>query len=219
MSTDILTLHGEVMGLIGNFMDLIGLGDVTGVDVLFAAMAIIGTFLFLIYFILILIGGVADGAMDILPGDVDVDIGAEGIFHVLTIQGLLSFVMMFGIFGLAVSQADQNAFVAIIAGTVAGSISMYLIGKVFQLMKSLEMDNTVKYSEAIGAKGTVYRTINAGEHGQVQVEYQGALRTSDAVAEDESLTIKTGKFIYVVDAIGETLIVKPLDITQTKEEE
>ena len=44
--------------------------------------------------------------------------------------------MMFGIFGLAVSQADQNAFVAIIAGTVAGSISMYLIGKVFQLMKS-----------------------------------------------------------------------------------
>jgi photosystem II stability/assembly factor-like uncharacterized protein len=96
---------------------------------------------------------------------------------------------------------------------------MYLIGKVFQLMKSLEMDNTVKYSEAIGAKGTVYRTINAGEHGQVQVEYQGALRTSDAVAEDESLTIKTGKFIYVTDAIGETLIVRPLDITQPNEEE
>jgi membrane protein implicated in regulation of membrane protease activity len=86
-------------------------------------------------------------------------------------------------------------------------------------MKSLEMDNTVKYSEAIGAKGTVYRTINAGEHGQVQVEYQGALRTSDAVSEDETLTIKTGKFIHVVNAIGETLIVKPLDISSSKEEE
>ena len=157
--------------------------------------------------------------MDMLPGDVDMDIGAEGIFHVLTIQGLLSFVMMFGIFGLAVSQTDQNAFVAIVAGTVAGSISMYIIGKVFQLMKSLEMDNTVKFSEAIGAKGTVYRTINAGEHGQVQVEYQGALRTSDAVAEDENLVIKTGKFIQVIHAIGETLIVKPLDITVKPEEE
>lgn len=219
MSASILSRISDVMGLIGSFMDLIGLGEVTGVDVLFAAMAIIGTFLFLIYFILILIGGVADGAMDMLPGDVDMDIGAEGIFHVLTIQGLLSFVMMFGIFGLAVSQTDQNAFVAIVAGTVAGSISMYIIGKVFQLMKSLEMDNTVKFSEAIGAKGTVYRTINAGEHGQVQVEYQGALRTSDAVAEDENLVIKTGKFIQVIHAIGETLIVKPLDITVKPEEE
>ena len=60
MSTDSLSIHGEDMGLIGNFMDLIGLGEVTGVDVLFAAMAIIGTFLFMIYFLLILIGVVAD---------------------------------------------------------------------------------------------------------------------------------------------------------------
>ena len=62
MSASILSRISDVMGLIGSFMDLIGLGEVTGVDVLFAAMAIIGTFLFLIYFILILIGGVADGA-------------------------------------------------------------------------------------------------------------------------------------------------------------
>jgi ribosomal 50S subunit-recycling heat shock protein len=59
----------------------------------------------------------------------------------------------------------------------------------------------------------VYRTINAGEHGQVQVEYQGALRTSDAVAEDDTLVIETGKFIKVVKTIGETLIVIPLDIS------
>jgi hypothetical protein len=39
------------------------------------------------------------------------------------------------------------------------------------------------------------------------------------VSEDETLTIKTGKFIHVVNAIGETLIVKPLDISSSKEEE
>ena len=44
------------MGLIGDFLDVIGLGGITGVDVLFAAMALMGTFLFIIYFILILIG-------------------------------------------------------------------------------------------------------------------------------------------------------------------
>jgi len=93
------------MGLIGDFLDLLGLGGISGVDYLFAAMAIIGTFLFLVYFALILIGGAADGALGAVGFDVDFDMGAEGVFHMLTLQGLLSFMMMFGIFGLAVTQS------------------------------------------------------------------------------------------------------------------
>ncbi|MAP59919.1 MAG: hypothetical protein CL978_06800 [Euryarchaeota archaeon] len=198
------------MGLIGDFLEMVGLGGITGVDVLFAAMAIIGTLLFTIYFLLILIG-------DFTGGLFDFEMDADGVFHLFTIQGLLSFIMMFGIFGLSVSQADQNAFVAIIAGTIAGSFSMYIVGKVFQMMSSLEQDNTVEHSQAIGARGTVYRTIKAGELGQVQVEYQGALRTESAMAKDENLVIKTGKFIKVVDAIAERLIVVPLDINSQEE--
>ena len=201
------------MGLFGDLLDFIGLGGITGIDILFAVMAIIGTVLFLIYFLLVMLFGFAD---DILP--FDMDMSADGIFHLFTIQGILSFMMMFGIFGLAMTQADQHSLIAIIVGVIAGTVSMYIVGKIFQMMKSLEMDNTIKYSEAIGAKGTVYRTINAGEHGQVQVEYQGALRTSDAVAQDDKLTIQTGKFIKVIDAIGETLIVEPLDISSNSEE-
>ena len=198
------------MGLIGDFLEMVGLGGITGVDVLFAAMAIIGTLLITIYFLLILIG-------DFTGGLFDFEMDADGVFHLFTIQGLLSFIMMFGIFGLSVSQADQNAFVAIIAGTIAGSFSMYIVGKVFQMMSSLEQDNTVEHSQAIGARGTVYRTIKAGELGQVQVEYQGALRTESAMAKDENLVIKTGKFIKVVDAIAERLIVVPLDINSQEE--
>lgn len=193
------------MGLFGDFLDLIGLGGITGVDILFAAMAIVGTFLFIIYFLLILIG-------DFTGGFFDFEMDADGIFHLFTIQGLLSFIMMFGIFGLSVSQADQNAFVAIIAGTIAGTFSMYIVGKVFQMMASLEKDNTVEHSQAIGARGTVYRTIHPGKTGEVQVEYQGGLRTESAVAKDETLKLETGKFIEVVDVITERLIVIPLDI-------
>ena len=199
----------DSMGLFGDLLDLIGLGGITGIDILFAVMAIIGTGLFLIYFILVMLFGFAD---DMLP--FDMEMSADGIFHLFTIQGILSFMMMFGIFGLAMTQADQNALLAIIVGVIAGSVSMYIVGKIFQMMKGLEMDNTIKYSEAIGAKGTIYRTINAGEHGQVQVEYQGALRTADAVAEDDTITIETGKFIKVVKTIGETLIVVPIDISE-----
>lgn len=206
------------MSLIGDFLDLIGLGGISGVDYLFAAMAIIGTFLFLIYFALILLGGVADGALDMAGLDVDFDVGAEGIFHMLTLQGILSFVMMFGIFGLAVSQSGGLPVIAILAGTVAGTISMWLIGKVFQMMKGLEVDATVKHNQAIGAQGQVYMTILPGKSGQVQVEFQSALRTCTAVLEDDTASLETGKFVEVVRTIGETLIVKELPISEIKSE-
>ncbi|MDE0869492.1 MAG: hypothetical protein OSA21_04190, partial [Candidatus Poseidoniaceae archaeon] len=95
------------MSLISNLLDFVGLGGISGIDILFAVMAVIGTFLFLIYFILILIGGLADGALEIVGFDTDFDLGAEGIFHMLTIQGILSFIMMFGIAGLAVTHIDD----------------------------------------------------------------------------------------------------------------
>jgi len=50
-----------------SIMDFFGLGDITGIDVFFAAMAVIGTVLFTIYFLLVLVGGVADGFLDAIP--------------------------------------------------------------------------------------------------------------------------------------------------------
>ena len=206
-------------GLFSSILGFLGLEAITGVDLLFAGSAIVGTILFLIYFILVLVGGVADGAMDALGFDIDLDVGAEGIFHMLTIQGLLSFMMMFGIFGLGVSQSNDNVLYAIGAGTIAGIGSMWVIGKVFQMMKSLETDGTVKYHEAIGAKGKVYQTIYPGDSGQVQVEFTGSLRTVSAVSQNEKEEIKTGKFIQVVDHIGETLIVKSISVNSSGDSE
>ena len=207
------------MSLISNLLDFLGLGSITGIDILFAIMAVIGTFLFLIYFILILIGGVADGALELAGFDADFDMGAEGVFHMLTIQGILSFIMMFGISGLAVTQGGGQDLIAIAVAIVSGLFSMWIIGKVFQIMKSLEVDSTVKHSLSIGAQGKVYMDIEAGKTGQVQVEFQNAMRTCDAVLEDESMSLKTGKFIEVVKAIGETLVVKPLSVSSVMAEE
>ncbi len=195
-------------------LEYFGLGGITGIDVFFAAMAVIGTILFTIYFALVLLGGVAEGLADAIPFvDASFELDAEGVFHMLTIQGLLSFMMMFGIFGLAVSQGDYGALPAITAGSVAGIASMWVVGKVFQAIAGLETDGTVVHNQAHGAKGTVYRTIKPGQSGQVQVEFQDALRTCEAVAEDETLTIETGKFILVVGNIAEVLVVRPLKVT------
>ena len=201
-------------------LEFFGLEDISGIDVFFAAMAVIGTILFIIYFALVLIGGVADGLADAIPFlDVNFEMDAEGVFHMLTIQGLLSFMMMFGIFGLAVSQGDYGALPAIAAGTVTGLASMWMVGKVFQAIAGLETDGTVVHSQALGAKGTVYRTIMPGKSGQVQVEFQSALRTCEAVAEDETMKIETGKFVVVTGNVAETLVVKPLSIADAVAEE
>ena len=37
------------MGLFGDLLEMIGLGGITGVDILFAAMAIVGTFVYHIF--------------------------------------------------------------------------------------------------------------------------------------------------------------------------
>lgn len=194
-------------------LEFFGLGEISGIDVFFAAMAVIGTVLFMIYFALVLIGGVADGIAEAIPFfDVSFEMDAEGVFHMLTIQGLLSFMMMFGIFGLAVSQGNYGAMPAIVAGSLAGISSMWVVGKVFQAIAGLETDGTVSHKQSHGAKGTVYRTIRPGQSGQIQVEFQDALRTCEAVAEDETLTIQTGKFILVTGNIGEILVVRPLNV-------
>ena len=59
----------------------------------------------------------------------------------LTLQGILSFIMMFGIFGLP-SSANDNTLMAIGAGTVAGLISMYIMGKVYHLFRGLNPKET-----------------------------------------------------------------------------
>jgi membrane protein implicated in regulation of membrane protease activity len=207
--------------MLDSILGFFGLEGITGVDVLFAACAIIGTILFLLYFVLVMLTGAADGMLEVAGFDFEMD--AAGVFHMFTLQGLLSFVMMFGIFGLAVSQSgdNTNAVLAVLAGTAAGTASMYVVVKVFQAMQSLESDGTVVHNKALGARGTVYRRIDPNKPGQVQVEFQGALRTMSARSDDEAATLETGSLIEVVDTIGEILIVAPLDrkATTRKEEE
>ena len=93
------------------------------------------------------------------------------VFEMITLQGIISFIMMFGLVGLGVSQSDAYSLMAVGAGTVAGLASMYVMG-IFKLFKSMEDDGTVDYANSIGAKGTVYLTIPEDGQGQVQVSYQ-----------------------------------------------
>ena len=189
-----------------SLFELVGLGDVTGVDMLFAASALVGGILFVLYFFLLMIGGIATDIFDGMFG-IDVDMGADASFKALTFQGIMAFLMFFGLAGLYVTKSGGGPSPAIIAGAIAGGASMYATGKLFELFVNLQQDGTVDLPEAIGSKGQVYLRIAADGVGQVTVEVNEAQRTYNAKSEDGA-EIGTGDFIEVVDTIGEVLVVK-----------
>ena len=189
-----------------SLFELVGLGDVSGIDMLFASSALIGGILFVLYFFLLMIGGIATDIFDGLFG-IDVDMGADASFKALTFQGIMAFLMFFGLAGLYVTKSGGGPSPAILAGGAAGGLSMYATGKLFELFVNLQQDGTMELSEAIGAKGQVYLRIGDDGVGQVTVEVNEAQRTFNAKSEDGT-GIATGDFIEVVDTIGEVLVVK-----------
>ena len=155
-----------------------------------------------------MIGGVAADVFEGLLGLEGVgDLGADASFKALTFQGLMAFLMFFGLAGLYTMKATDTSTIAIGVGGAAGFASMWGTGKLFQLFITLQSDGTVEISEAVGANGTVYLRIPHDGAGQVQVNFGGSLRTMNAKSHDDA-EIGNGEFIEVVDIMGDVLIVK-----------
>ncbi len=190
-----------------DLFSLLGFGEAAGMELLFAASALIGGILFLLWFALMMIGGIA---ADIFDGIFDTNLealGADASFKALTFQGIMAFLMFFGLAGLYTLKADGGDSLAIIAGGAAGFASMYGTGKLFQFFIGLQASGTVEISESIGSRGSVYLRIPEGGVGQVNIEAGGGSRNFSAKAEDGQ-GIATGDFVEVVDTISGTLIVK-----------
>ena len=154
-----------------------------------------------------MVGGIATDVFDGLFG-IDVDMGADASFKALTFQGIMAFMMFFGLGGLYVLKVDSDATsIAVLVGGVCGGASMYGTGKLFELFVDLQQDGTTELSDAIGCTGQTYLRIPGDGVGQVSVEVNGALRTYNAKSEGDA-EIGTGDFIEVVDIMGEVLVVK-----------
>ena len=186
-------------------LELIGIEDLVGFDLVFGISALVGGLLFLLWFVLLMIGGAAsdlfDGLFDIQIGDTDLS------FKALTFQGLSSFLMMFGLIGLMISEMDAPRALSILGGLGAGGLSMWMVSKLFDTFKELEQDQTMDLENATGSTGTVYLRIPPSGEGQIQITFQGAMRTMDAISAD-GVQIPTGTLIQVVDNVADTLRVR-----------
>lgn len=190
------------------------MAGLTWIEIIYWGSTIIGGTLFLLRVIMMFFGGdvgdnipdaVVDTGGDIAAGNqADADIS----FQLLSVQGLTSFFMMFGLVGLALLKAGLPVFVTVLGGMLAGLVMVAITGLIFSQMKRLQTEGTINIQNTIGTEGHVYLTIPKNGTGQVQIIAQGSLKIFDAVSNNRSL-IATGETIQVVGvAGGNTLIVE-----------
>lgn len=186
-----------------------------GIERLFFLCAAIGGITLIVRIVLMFVGAGGSDVADAGVADVDLadaaDVADAG-FRVISLQGLTSFFMMFGLVGLALSKQSQvSPSLAVAGGVGAGLLSMVVISQLFRAMTRLQSDGTLNLRSAVGQTGTVYLTVKPRHGGKVSVTLQGRLCVLNAVTEGDR-PIPTGEMIRVDKVIdSRILVVSPLD--------
>ena len=184
--------------------------DYNGLEMFFLVCAVIGGALVLIKLVLQFLGVDHDTDIDI---DTDVEAGHPGSdegFRLLSLHGLSSFSMMFGLVGLALyRQSGFGVAISLAGAAVAGLASVWIIGKLFQSAVRLQSSGTLKTEDAVGCNGTVYLTIPPGGTGRVNINFRNRIREFDAV-EKRGMTVATGTPVRVVEVRANILVVETI---------
>lgn len=115
-----------------------------GVELFFLSCAAIEGFFVLMRFVLLLVGmdhgangDMGAGAPDIDGHHIDSDVG----FKLLSLQGVTSFLMMFGLVGMALyNQSKMGIAVSMTGAIVAGLGSVWIIAKMFSVKPSTRLN-------------------------------------------------------------------------------
>jgi hypothetical protein len=173
---------------------------------IFWALALPFTVIFVLQLILSFLGH--ETTDDI--GEPDVDGGDHGAgFQFFTLKNFIGFFTIFGWAGIAMIDSGASIGAAITVATVAGTLMMFVMAGTFYLLMTAQYDGTMKIQKAIGHTGEVYLTIQSkrGGLGKVQIKVSGALRTLDALTDDDA-DIQTGKIVKVSKIVNDnTLLV------------
>lgn len=174
----------------------------------FWIVTIPATVVFLILLGLTIFGGDADTGVDV-HSDVDANIadGDSIPFQFISLKNIVAFFAVFGWSGIGFIHAGLPSWLVILLATLCGLLMMVLMATLFYLMSRLAESGTLKMNNAVGKLGEVYLVIpaNRGGMGKVQLNVQGALRTLDAITDDD-VSIPTASIIKVLDVIDEQIL-------------
>ena len=172
----------------------------------FWIITIPATVIFLILLVLTIFGSDAD--VDV---DTDVDAGiADGDsipFQFLSLKNIVAFFTVFGWSGLGFIHANMATGLVVLLAVLCGLLMMTLMATLFYLMSKMAESGTLNMKNAIGKLGEVYLVIPAkrGGLGKVQLSIQGAIRTLDAITDDQE-NIPTASIIEVLNVIDDQIL-------------
>lgn len=182
--------------------------DMNVFEIFFLICAFVGGFFVVVRLVMQFVGAVDDFDMDI-----DTDIDAEHSdsdvgFKLLSMHSLTSFLMMFGLVGLALYRQSGVGFVpSILGATLGGFFSVWVIGRLFALFAGMQSSGTLQTAESVGSTGTVYMTIPEDGTGRVTINFKNRLREFDA-STNGRVRLETGVMVKVVQVNGNILIVE-----------
>ncbi|UMB53120.1 hypothetical protein MKD41_12340 [Lutibacter sp. A64] len=173
-------------------------------------VALIGSTIFLIIFILTFIGG-GDSDMEADADDFVADDGGVG-FQFFTFKGLVGFFTIFGWTGIVCINEGLSTIPTLIISSFAGLLMMVLTSLLFFWMHNLAESGTLKIKNAVGVICEVYLPIgaNRSKMGKVQIKVQGSLRELEAITDNDE-ELKTGTMVKVIEIVSaEILLVQKL---------
>lgn len=183
-----------------------------GVEIFFLICAIAGGFFVVMKFVMMFIGLDHDSGADFdMDGHDNIDAhhaDSDAGFHVLSLHGISSFLMMFGLVGLSMYRQNHLGIIFSLVGAIlSGCVSVWIIGKMFMLAGKMKSSGTIAIDSTVGAQGKVYMKIPDNGTGRVLVNVRNSLREYDAASND-SKAIDTGTPIRVVWVDGNVLVVE-----------
>ncbi len=185
------------------------LGSFDSLEKFFLVCAVSGGFFIIIRIMLQFVGSSSDmdmpgghDAMDVHHADSDLG------FKFLSVHGLSTFLMMFGLIGLALyRQSGVGPILCVPGAAAAGVIAVWIVGKLFQGAAGLQSSGTLDNRDSVGATGTVYLTIPEKGIGRVNIRFKGRLRECDAMA-IHGEKLDTGTPIRVIKVSDSILMVE-----------
>ena len=175
----------------------------TALEMFYVVSAGVGGLVFLVRVILLFFIGDGDAGLGGTALDADVS------FQVLSIQGLSSFFIMFGLVGIALIRSDLSEPTSVVGAFLAGGVTIMAVAFLTRLMQQLQASGNIDIANAVDMVGQVYLTIPDKGAGRAQIRIQNRLRTYDATSWNRE-KLQTGTRIRVVEVSGETLIVEAL---------
>ena len=200
-----------VTSILGRITDLLRaaqlMPDFVSARGVFCAIAWFATILSLISLVLALFadfGG--DGDAD-LPGG-----AADGGTGSISVRAVIAFLLGLGWGGFVATQWGLSVFPALCAGILLGLVLFIAVAVLMRLIYSMKSDGTLKSSDLVDRRGTVYVTIppHGEPGGQVQVAHPAQLVTMSAVQYGNS-SLPAQSSIIVVEATPQRLVVRPAD--------